>query len=270
MAAACVQPTGSLLPASAHRNYVPLCRDEKTVPWASPPSFPIGFRFPCDAARHRRPAGYLAARPWERVSKSVLTACWPGCRRGGFSDQKNRAIAGLFADRHFAPFDPAGQTIVGYYEGFSIAATGRCSAVPAIRPSATRRSGARIRTAIAARCASLNPATRLGSAASSCLRRPRCTGRARSTARQHAEAPRRASMVRSAERLPGVVRRKTDMANPFFARAARPLSGRNSVQAAESSAAERDDIAGRRSILVSASRNRHRTHRNLGEETRAA
>lgn len=211
-----------------------------------------------------------AARPWERVSKSVLTACWPGCRRGGFADQKNRAIAGLFADRHFAPFDPAGQTIVGYYEGFSIAATGRCSAVPAIRPSATRRSGARIRTAIAARCASLNPATRLGSAASSCLRRPRCTGRARSTARQHAEAPRRASMVRSAERLPGVVRRKTDMANPFFARAARPLSGRNSVQAAESSAAERDDIAGRRSILVSASRNRHRTHRNLGEETRAA
>ena len=163
-----------------------------------------------------------AARPWERVSKSVLTACWPGCRRDGFSDQKNRAIAGLFADRHFAPFDPAGQTIVGYYEGFSIAATGRCSAVPAIRPSATRRSGARIRTAIAARCASLNPATRLGSAASSCLRRPRCTGRARSTARQHAEAPRRTSMVRSAERLPGVVRRKTDMANPFCAR--RPTS----------------------------------------------
>lgn len=178
--------------------------------------------------------------PRFEIRPDSVLAGWPGCRRGGFSGQKNRAIAGLFADRHFAPFDPAGQTIVWYYEGFSIAATGRCSTVPAIRPSSTRRSGARIRTSIAARCASLNPATRLGSTASSCLCRPRCC--AWSTARQHAGAPRRASMVRSAERLPGVVRRKPTL--PIrFARAARPLSGRHFVQVAESSAAERDAIA---------------------------
>lgn len=230
-------------------------------------SFPV--RRSETPASGRLPRRTAMGTRFEIRPDSVL-AGWSGCRRGGFSDQKNRAIAGLFADRHFAPFDPAGQTIVGYYEGFSIAATGRCSAVPAIRPSATRRSGARIRTSIAARCASLNPATRLGSAASSCLRRPRCTGRARSTARQHAEAPRRASMVRSAERLPGVVRRKTDMANPFCARRPTSLRAEFCAGGGIERGGTRRHCAGRRSILVSASRNRHRTHRNLGEETRAA
>lgn len=81
MAAACVQPTGSLLPGSAYRNCVPLCR-EKTAPWASPPSFPIVFHFPCAAARRRRPVVCLTARPWGCVSKSVPTACGPAFHPG--------------------------------------------------------------------------------------------------------------------------------------------------------------------------------------------
>lgn len=81
MAAACVQPTGSLLPGSAYRNCVPLCR-EKTAPWASPPSFPIVFHFPCAAARRRSPVVCLTARPWGCVSKSVPTACGPAFHPG--------------------------------------------------------------------------------------------------------------------------------------------------------------------------------------------